>query len=157
MLRADIGTSSADTIAWSYELLPDATQTAFRRLSVFAGGFDADAAADVAGAGQEQLGQLMETSLLRRDDGRFAMLETLREFAADEAERHGETAALRERHAVHFVEMMPLGADGSPGGSPWMEVCARERDNLRRAFDHALAAGDLPSVRTLVRAWASTG
>ncbi len=140
-----------DTIAWSYELLPDATQTAFRRLSVFAGGFDADAAADVAGAGREQLGQLMETSLLRRDDSRFAMLETLREFAADEAERHGETAALRERHAVHFVEMMPLGADGSPGGAPWMEVCAREGDNLRRAFDHALAAGDLPSVRTLVR------
>ncbi len=138
------------TIAWSYELLPDPTRTAFRRLSVFAGGFDAAAAGHVAGASLEQLMELVDKSLLRRNDGRWAMLETLREFAAEEAERHGETAALRDRHATHFVEMMPSGGDGSPGGAPWMEMCARERDNLRRAFDHAFAAGDLPSVRALV-------
>jgi len=100
-----------DTVAWSYDLLPPPAQALFRRLAVFTGGFDLDAAIAIAdvpdGTVLDLLGGLVEQSLLRRveapDGGaRFTMLETVREFAAQQLDEHGETAAIRSRHAEHY-------------------------------------------------------
>src|SRR5262249_22505566 len=78
-----------DAIAWSHDLLSPEEQTLFRRLAVFVGGFDAEAAAAVggedAGAAVDRLTALADQSLIRRAAdsvgvARWEMLETIREF-----------------------------------------------------------------------------
>ena len=142
-----------DTIAWSYALLGQPDRTAFRGLSAFAGRFDARAAGAVARADVDQLRRLVESSLLGTSEDRFVMLETIREFAAEEAETCGETPGLRARHLAHYVEVMAGVARDQPHPhwQGWLAACNRERDNLHRAYDHAVATRDLPALKSLVR------
>jgi len=66
----------------SWHLLPPDQQQAFRRLAVFAGGFTAKAAREVAGVSEAMLATLADKSLLRRlSPYRYGMHELLRTFA----------------------------------------------------------------------------
>src|SRR4029079_16660413 len=93
-------------IAWSHDLLDQAQQTLFRRLAVFAGGWTVDAAEAVTGFDGgpslsvfDGLDAVRDTSLIRLRDPldsdagaepRFAMLQTIREFAAEQLVASGE-------------------------------------------------------------------
>ena len=76
-------------VEWSYRLLSPELQRFFTRLSVFRGGWTAEAAEAVCEEplALDHLAQLRECSLVLTDDSgldmRFRMLETLREYAAE--------------------------------------------------------------------------
>lgn len=82
-------------IAWSHDLLTAAERTLFARLAIFSGGctFEAaeaicEAAGGIALDPFDGIDSLVQKSLLRREggpdhDARFAMLETIREFARE--------------------------------------------------------------------------
>jgi non-specific serine/threonine protein kinase len=143
-------------LAWSEGLLGPAEQTLFRRLAVFAGGCDLAAAQAVcsteaagdAGAGQwdvlDGLTALVDHSLVRqehpdgsRPDGepRFAMLETIREYARERLEQSGEGEAIQLRHAAHFLALAELAPPQERGQQrAWLDRLAAEHDNLRAAL-----------------------
>lgn len=142
-----------DTIAWSYDLLSPAEQALYRQLGVFVGGWSAEAAADVAELPADVeildgLGGLLDQSLIRVDQrgptSRYAMLETIREFAQDALEAQGESTAARARHAVHFLRLAEEGAASmtSPAQTAWRSRLELEHPNLRAAWDTLAAAGD---------------
>jgi predicted ATPase len=125
------------TIEWSYELLDDQEKTLFARLAVFSGGFDPEAAEAIGDAELDALEGLVEKSLVRdADDGRFFLLETIREFAADQLKRSGETLQVEDRHARYFLELVERASPALTGrdGTFWLNRLAVEYPNLRAAL-----------------------
>jgi predicted ATPase/class 3 adenylate cyclase len=130
------------TIDWSHELLTPGEQLSFRRMSIFAGGCTLAAAERVAGADLDGLHSLVDKSLLRFDRERYAMLETIREYAAERLDESGEADGTALRHAEFFLklaESADLSAEAEYGRGH--DVVIREQDNLRAAIDWAAATG----------------
>jgi non-specific serine/threonine protein kinase len=136
-----------DTIAWSYNLLTLQEQAWFRRLAVFAGGFDLEAAAAANGTPVGEtiapLEALLDQSLIMRQrnapDGssRFAMLETIRAFGLEQLEIAGEETSARELHAAYYlalVDRLDL-LHSLPGDQSWLGRLVPEQDNLRAALE----------------------
>ena len=144
------------TVDWSYSLLDERDRTVFDRLGVFAGTFDAEAAAAVvSGDGVERfdvldaLSDLVSKSLVATeatDDGttRYVLLETLRQYARERLDESGASDEWRRRHATHFAE---LSERMGPLLNTADEIAARNRinadlDNLRAAVGWALDRDD---------------
>ena len=148
-------------LAWSHGLLTDDERAAFRRLSVFVGGWTLAAARAVCDLpdGDDVLASLVDKSLVRRisstgDVARFGMLESLREFAADLLERAGEAAATADRHAVWF-RALGARADGDVGTvdeRSTIEELGTDVGNVRAALRHAETTGRLDLVLPLATA-----
>ncbi len=118
-------------IDWSWDLLDDGERRALARCSVFHGGFLIDAAEAVLGTGGlALLESLVDKSLVRRD-GRFALSETVREYAA---ERLGESDA-GAAHVAFYSAFAEARADELRGEGA-IEAAAR----LRADADNVLAA-----------------
>ncbi|HEX2129681.1 MAG TPA: adenylate/guanylate cyclase domain-containing protein [Solirubrobacterales bacterium] len=140
-------------IAWSHDMLDESDRALFACVSVFVGGAGLDSIEHVcAGEGPgdilDGLDSLVEKSLLRQVAGpacepRFAMLETIREFAVEQAEASGRWDELRERHAELFASVAAdvstriMGADRR---AP-LDRLEEDHDNLRAALSWATEAG----------------
>ncbi|WP_165969084.1 hypothetical protein, partial [Actinomadura sp. KC06] len=130
-------------LAWSHDLLDEEERRLFRRLAVFAGGFDLDAVLAVtpgttAGAAADVLGRLVDKSLVvRAGQGRWRLLETVRAFAGEQLALGGEEAALRDLHLAWAAKV----AAGLVADDREFDVVA---DDLRAALAAAPAdAGDV--------------
>ena len=157
------------TLEWSHELLNEDERALFPRLAVFAGGWTLDAAEAVCGEGRldvfETLASLVDESLvrpLRRPTGepRFAMLETIREYAAELLEASGEAESLRRRHCEHLLARVEeASAAWHAGADPAVSlfpILAEEHADLRAALTWAAAAGELElevRLATAARWW----
>jgi predicted ATPase/transcriptional regulator with XRE-family HTH domain len=131
-----------DAIAWSHDLLTVAEQARFRRLAVFAGGWDLAAAEAATGPASAfgELTSLIDKSLIRQIEAagqpRYTMLETIREYAHERLAASGEERAIRNEHAV-YVLALAQAADkrmSGPEERAWKERLETEHDNLRAAL-----------------------
>ena len=132
----------------SYDLLSREEQRLFARLSVFAGGCTLEAAEEVCDADLDTLQSLVEKSLLRFSSERYWMLETIREFAAEQLDERGRTTS-RRQHRAFVGRARGASARGSctrPSESAESARLAPDYANLRAAVDYALAAGEPDDV-----------
>jgi predicted ATPase len=138
-------------IDWSFNLLSLAEQRLFLELSVFRGGFDMDAACEVAGLSDlealDLLTELVEKSLVICDAvaGRYRMLESLREYAQWRLSAE-ERQDLAGRH-LRWVAGMTAGLGPKlfgPEAAASFARLLREQDNVRAALACAVerAEGD---------------
>jgi predicted ATPase/DNA-binding SARP family transcriptional activator len=156
-------------VEWSYRLLDDTEQRFFAALSVFAGGFDLVAAENIGGVidsdadAAVMLGELVDKSMVEVDrthnHGRYRVLETLRQFGAEQLDEGSEHTVVRDAHMRHYVDVAER-ARGRFTGEDWdggRAVYVVEWDNLRRALDRALATRDLTTATRLVELTARFG
>jgi predicted ATPase/DNA-binding SARP family transcriptional activator len=140
-------------VDWSWHLLEPAGQAAMRALSVFPGGFAADAAGHLLGGDViDVLANLADQSLLQVADtgsgARFRMLETVREFSASQRETAGET----DRAVAGFLDwardfgMAHHDTLFAANPMPAMERIRAEQDNLVQALRLAAARDDGATV-----------
>jgi predicted ATPase len=142
-------------IAWSYDLLDEGQRRLLDRLSVFEGGIDLAAAEAVCGPGSEVgvdvvdgLVSLADQSLIRSVDTpgepRFAVLDTIRAYAAQMLAQRGEEAAIRGRHAAWFLELAQAVAPKLAGieQRELLDQLEREHDNIRAVLDRSAAVAD---------------
>jgi predicted ATPase/class 3 adenylate cyclase len=143
------------TIEWSHDLLDENLRSAFNRLAVFTGTFSLEAAASVAGVGVEEVGALVEASLLKPvGTDRFLMLETIREFALEQLERAGDEHDLRRLHAEHFfgvAEALGLTTEAIEAGRyRGLAAALEEQPNFRAALDWAASSDPQFGIRLAV-------
>jgi predicted ATPase/DNA-binding CsgD family transcriptional regulator len=105
------------------------------------------------------LAALIDKSLLYQmnpdaPEPRFAMLETVREFALERLAESGEEEAAREVHAARYLALAEVaaGAAGGAGGAGWMRRLTAERANLWAALDWLDQAGRADAVLQLTGA-----
>ena len=112
-------------VSWSYELLDEAERRLLARLSVLRGGFDLAMAERVAGGeplAPEAIAGLLAVlagkSLVQVQAGpviRYALLETVRQFAAGRLAASGEETAAHARLLGWALEVGPVGGGGPAG------------------------------------------
>ena len=137
------------TIEWSYDLLSEPEKQLFARLGVFVGGWSLGAAEDVSGAELDTLQALADKSLISFNDGRFLMLETIREFAVERLEASNHADEVRGRHARYFSDLAARAEPRliGPEQHTWLDRVEIDYDNLRGAFEWIAEADVEQAVR----------
>ncbi len=153
-------------IAWSHDMLDEPDRALFAGLSVFMGGAGLDAIEavcgdDVSGDVLDALESLVEKSLVRQSEGvggdpRFAMLETIREFASDRATERGSMELLREKHARFFASVAQSAAPRLMASDKreWLDRLEEDHDNFRAAMAWAGTSAEADTaMRTVFALW----
>jgi predicted ATPase/class 3 adenylate cyclase len=130
-------------IDWSYQLLSPDEQAAFTRLAIFVGAFTANAVDRISGA--EYLNRLKEKSLVQQldtsdDTPLYIMLDTLREFAAENLEESGEIPDLRAKHLDYYRELVARAEPNLTGTEQmiWFKRLEYEQFNIQAALEWSL-------------------
>jgi predicted ATPase/serine/threonine protein kinase len=143
-------------IDWSYDLLNAAEQTLFRRLSVFAGPCTLEAVEAVCNTKSdlgldvlEGMASLVDRSLVQqveqaKDESRFVMLETIREYGLGKLAASGEESLTKRAHAAYCLVLAEEGASEGAGTerSVSLDQLEIEHNNLRAALDWLTENGD---------------
>jgi predicted ATPase/class 3 adenylate cyclase len=143
------------TVDWSFALLNQNEQQTLLRLSVFAGGFQLEGAEAVASTETvdawdvaDLVGSLVDKSLViadhTADSVRYRLLDTIRQYAAEELLREAGDAqvlAIRDRHAAFYLNLAQAAEPALKGykQGQWQRRLDAEWDNLRAVFAHLAA------------------
>ena len=141
-------------IEWSHELCSAAEQRLWARLSVFAGTFDLVAAQEVCAEVSlerpdviDALIGLVDKSVVLREGERYRMLDTVREFGAEQLASSGELACCRARHIARYLAMARyFGVHFTDDDQLDRYYELRSvHHNLRAALEYALELDDDPA------------
>ena len=150
------------SVDWSHDLLTEVERVLFRRLAVFRGGFDLDAAQAVVADEHLQRHQVLDELALLVDKSlvvaentsgptRYRLLETVRQYALEKLGESGEADAVRARHRDHYTDLARLTRPAEPDDREHLEQAETDIDNLRAAFrwslETAIASGHCSSRR----------
>jgi predicted ATPase/class 3 adenylate cyclase/DNA-binding CsgD family transcriptional regulator len=143
------------SVDWSHALLTEPERVVFRRLAVFLGGFDLDAAQAVAGGGDVERDQVLDLLTLLVDKSlvvaentegrmRYRLLETVRQYALEKLGESGEADAVRTRHRDHYTSLAAQrDAPADRDYEQLIEQAETEIDNLRAAFEWSRENSDV--------------
>ncbi|MBZ0297861.1 MAG: tetratricopeptide repeat protein [Anaerolineae bacterium] len=140
----------------SWHLLSANEQIAFARMSVFRGGCTREAAQAVTGTNTRMLTSLVDKSLLwHLADAHYAMHELLRQYAAEKFQQMADREAVIEQHSAYYAAFAGRWGRALEQGQQIeaLEVIAREFENIRAAWHHALDTSQDMLLKELVDTW----
>jgi predicted ATPase/DNA-binding SARP family transcriptional activator len=142
------------TMSWSYSLLSESERSVLRRLSCFAGGFTAEAAAAICADGgitEEDVYVIVRTlvgkSLVGFSEavggGRFQLLKTVRQYLAEKLGDAEEAVLYRSRHGLFYRRFVDRAEMRGPAQRQWFDRLKLELGNLRAALSWFDASGEV--------------
>jgi predicted ATPase/class 3 adenylate cyclase/DNA-binding CsgD family transcriptional regulator len=146
------------SVDWSHALLDEPERTLLRRLGVYQGGFTLDACEVVCAdddldrrAILDLLTSLVDKSLVLVEErgslSRYALLETVRQYALDRLGEAGEAGRLRDRHADAFVALAEGTGLKLATDPHWGNLLDADAANLYAAIDHTAAGESEKALR----------
>ena len=126
--------------SYSWSLLTEQAQQTLLRLAIFRGGFNRQAASQVANAPLTILANLLDHSWLQRTaspHGRFEILDILRRFIADKlAKRQQVEYDTQRKHATYFASFLQTKTTELQGGDQKQALAdiGIEIENIRIAW-----------------------
>jgi predicted ATPase len=134
----------------SYDLLSEAEQAMWCRVSVFAGSLDLGAAEAVCAGGGiapetvvDLVDALLAKSILSRSPGhgqaRYRLLDTIGEFGLSKLRAEGTERQFRARHRDWYAALAARQEAHGPGRAEWIAVLETDHENVRAAIDFCLA------------------
>ncbi len=144
-------------IAWSYGMLTEDEKHMFRSVGVFAGGWDLEAATKICCLPDSSnpeacrildefevldlLSHIVDKSLVVVEEGegtdaRYRLLETVRQFAQEEARTATEEADNRTRHLTYYLDLAERAESKlvGPEAATWLQRLQSEHENLLAAL-----------------------
>jgi predicted ATPase len=161
------------TLEWSYGLLTETERAMWRRVSVFAGSFDLDAAEAVCtgdaitpGEVADLVDGLVAKSVLSRAAGdgkaRYRLLDTIGEFGLAKLRAEGSERKLRARHRDWYAAQAARPDAFGPRRAEWITALDTDHENIRAALEFCLSEpSELPAGAELAcdlwRYWETHG
>lgn len=143
------------TLDWSYALLSEPERVLLHRLSVFVGGWTLEAAEQVCGGEGIEAGQVLHglTSLVEKSlvvfeeresakDGRYRLLEIVRQYAEERLQTSGERVRLQTSHRDWFVALAETSGLTEADPQRALQRLEADYDNLRAALTWCEADAD---------------
>jgi predicted ATPase len=149
--------SLAAVLDFSWGRLSEGHQRILRRLSVFRGGWETEAASSIAAATPDDLRALGERSMIRQDrSGRFSFHALMQRHAAASLRTADEAHAVQQAHLAFYVELAEQAEAGLSGPQQieWLPRLDQELANLRQALAWGMEQGETESVASLCLALA---
>jgi predicted ATPase/DNA-binding XRE family transcriptional regulator len=151
-------------IDWSHDLLSEPERILLHRLSVFAGGWTLQGAEWVCSShGIEQsevlnfLNQLLNKSLIlvehkQRQETRYHMLETIRQYARGKLLESEGDASLRDRHLAYYVEFTAHAEPELYRSNQvfWLKKLDHELENIYSATEWSLSTNSRLGLHLLL-------
>jgi predicted ATPase/DNA-binding CsgD family transcriptional regulator len=148
-----------DAFGWSYELCGAAEQALWARLSVFAGPFSVEAAEEVCAGDQLPRGEVFGTLIslvdksvvIKSDQGRYRLLDTVREYGAERLAESAEADRVRSRLLRRYLRLaQELDSDPLTDQQPRYLTLLAEHDSIRATLGHAFTIpGQTPAAARL--------
>ncbi len=142
------------TLDWSFELLLEAERAVLRRLAIFPGGFELEAAKAIMATTDGEapdvvdgLANLAAKSLVARDISngpvRYRLLDTTRAYAREKLTESGELEITARRHAEYLRDLLERAESKrwTRSIAEWLTAYGREIDDVRAALDWAFSPG----------------
>jgi predicted ATPase/transcriptional regulator with XRE-family HTH domain len=161
------------SLDWSHDLLAEPERILFRRVALFAGGFDIAAVEAVCGDVADRrfsldaLTLLIDRSLVQVDnsggEARYRLLETIRAYAWDRLAESGDLRRIQWRHAEFYVALAQQSERAILQGADqaqWLDRLEREHANFRVALAWAIGVDSdigLKLALSLVKFWEIRG
>jgi predicted ATPase/DNA-binding winged helix-turn-helix (wHTH) protein len=143
------------SLDWSYDLLPQSEQALLRKLSVFSGSFDLDAATSLCREGLSDttdivdgVANLVDKSMLVADLStpcvHYRLLDTTKAYALEKLDDSGETRLTRQRHLEFHRALMNRAALelDTLTDAGWIARYGRYLDDVRSALGWAFGPGE---------------
>ena len=145
----------------SYYLLSEAERLTFRRVAVFAGGFDLSAANAIASDSNlttavaiDSILNLGDKSLITVDttgeDVVYRLLTTTRVYALEKLQASGEQAEISRRHASYLRTVWDQSTIQGRSHQEWLATYGRTIDDIRAALDWCFSPGGDETVGAML-------
>jgi predicted ATPase/DNA-binding winged helix-turn-helix (wHTH) protein len=138
--------SLRSTLDWSYALLSEMEQRVFRRIAIFRGRFDIEAAIAIVSDGEIDGAEALETVLsladkslvtadVAEEEVAYRLLETTRAYALEKLNASTECLDISRRHATYFGTIWKREEPVKPINADWRAIHERKIDDVRSALD----------------------